>query len=240
MSVEHRFGSTLLLPDPDHPVPPLLGRKQHSRSHSARRAALQSIVCAATRRIVKRDGMAALTLRRLASETGVSSQTLYNNFGPRDRIILSALAEYDGAMVEATRRAVPGIEGILLLEEGYGSCILRECTYTQEAIRFIFATERDTLANVLRYGQRPFSYWLADLRTTGDLRSDVDIEAMGRHMVWIHVTAMYEWAALGASPDQASEQLLFRTRLTLLGAASDAGRQAIMAYGDRPRDLTWQ
>jgi AcrR family transcriptional regulator len=238
VGTQHHSGSALMLPDPGQPVPPMIGVPQPDRSHGARRAALRSIVCAAARRIVKQDGVAALTLRRISLDTGVSSQTLYNNFGPRDHIILGALTEYDGAMIEATRRVVPGIEGILVLEEGYMSCILRECAYTQEAIRFIFAPDRDILGSILRHGPKPFLQWLVDLRATGHLRRDIDIDALGRHMAWIHVSALYEWAALGARPDQVRDQLMFRSRVTLIGAASEAGRQAIADCGDRP--LAWQ
>lgn len=231
-------GSALVLPDPVTPF--LDGRGCDDASHLSRQARLRAMVGAATRRIVKQEGMEAFTLRRLSSDTGVSSQTLYNNFGPRDRLVFGALVEYDTVMVDAARGALPGLDGILLLEEGYGACILRQCDYTQAAIRFLFTPDSEALRTTLRHGQRALRAWMEDLRAEGSLRADVDVDALGRMMVWGTMTSLYEWAALGASAEHAGEQLLFRARTTLLGAATKHGAQVIDAYDARPRTLFWR
>lgn len=68
-----------------------------SRGRWAMKATMEwrrAVVRAAAREIIADNGLEGLHMRELAGRSGMSVQTLYNNFGSRDAILLSAIEEH--------------------------------------------------------------------------------------------------------------------------------------------------
>src|SRR5262245_4196764 len=62
-----------------------------------RRAQIAAAAC----RVIARDGAAAVTTRKIAGEAGVNLATLHSLFGSKDTLLLAALDQVTGRMIEA-------------------------------------------------------------------------------------------------------------------------------------------
>ena len=65
------------------------------------RAERQTQIVVATCRAIARGGVAAITTRKIASEAGVNLATLHSLFGSKDGLLLAALDEVTGLLIEA-------------------------------------------------------------------------------------------------------------------------------------------
>ena len=207
--------------------------EQPGSSRLAMHARLCAIASATTRTIVKTEGLDAFTMRRLSEELGVTPQTLYNNLGPRDLILATALTDYDSFITNSVRGAMPGIGGILKLENIYGSCLSDEGNFAKEAMRFIFSPKHKMLELIMKRGANVLRSWLEALHLNCALNDRTDLAALAHHLCWIHSATLYEWALLGGNVNDVRARLNFGVRVALMGSASDEGRRELECFLER-------
>ena len=169
-------------------------------------------------------------MRRLSKELGVTPQTLYNNLGPRDLILATAFTDYDYFLTSSVRGAMPGIAGILELENIYGSCISGNCDFVKEAMRFIFSPKHKMLELIMKRGASVLQNWLEVLRLDRALDDRIDLATLARHLCWLHSVTLYEWAILDGSVDDVRARLNFGARIALMGSATEDGRREIECF----------
>ena len=207
--------------------------EQPESSRFAMHAQLRAIASATTRTIVKTEGLDAFTMRRLSKELGVTPQTLYNNLGPRDLILATAFTDYDCFLTNSVRGLTPGIEGILKLEDIYGSCLSEHCNFAKQAMRFIFSPKHKMLELIIKRGSNVLQVWLEVMRLNRALDDRVDLAMLAHHLCWIHSVTLYEWALLDGSVNDVRARLKFGVRAALMGSASEEGRREIECYLER-------
>src|SRR5690606_34580771 len=99
------------LPDPFRPLSvtrspgATCGRDETGTERLLRRRAS---ILAATRRLLSQHGHAHVTLRQISDECEVTVQTLYNSFGPRLELLMSALNEHTIAVETSAYSAAAG------------------------------------------------------------------------------------------------------------------------------------
>ncbi|WP_019643985.1 TetR/AcrR family transcriptional regulator [Novispirillum itersonii] len=92
---------------PPGPVPPRDGRRRARTPQEQERVRRQFLDCA--RRVHARDGVAGLTMRRLAAEAGYSPGTLYLYFSGRQDLLRELWSEDLSALLETMRTAVSAV-----------------------------------------------------------------------------------------------------------------------------------
>jgi AcrR family transcriptional regulator len=68
---------------------------------TVQRADRRSQIVIATCRAIARDGVAAMTTRKIASEAGVNLATLHSLFGSKDALLVAVFDEVTGILIEA-------------------------------------------------------------------------------------------------------------------------------------------
>ena len=223
------FGSM----DPSRLIAAASDLEQPESSRVAMHAQLRAIASATARMIVKTESLDAFTMRRLSNELGVTPQTLYNNLGPRDLILATALTDYDCFITNSVRRTTPGIEGILKLENTYSSCLSDNCNYAKQAMRFIFSPKHKMRELIMKRSSNALQVWLEVIRLNRALDDRVDLAMLAHHLCWIHSVTLYEWALLDGSVNDVRARLKFGVRAALMGSASEEGRRKIDCYLER-------
>src|SRR6266542_3429009 len=88
----------------------------HQHRGPGQRAGLRpGAVIAAARSLVEREGLAALTMRRLAGDLGVAPNTLYSHFAGGTALLHAALDDVSGALERPAPPAVNWAEGLVAL-----------------------------------------------------------------------------------------------------------------------------
>ncbi|QDQ09312.1 TetR/AcrR family transcriptional regulator [Streptomyces spectabilis] len=177
----------------------------------------------ATRELVRDGPESVISTERIAERAQVAPATVYNLIGPRDKI-WEALA--DGFMDELERRL-----------EALGSGGPREVvTSTVE----LFVGDpvvsrrmvREWEASGLVFARSPLVQLrqaLADARTRGVLRDDVDTDALALAVGTSCVGALHQWVAALIDDDRFLARALFALDVVLAAAATDAHRDALLA-----------
>src|SRR5438270_3214608 len=69
-------------------------------------------IVAATYRAIAREGVAAITTRKLAAEAGVNLATLHSLFGSKDALLVAVLDQVSELMIEALALPAPAHQGL--------------------------------------------------------------------------------------------------------------------------------
>ena len=122
-------------------------------------------------------------MRVLAERAGVSPMTLYNRFGNKDDLILTALQEMlDGLRGEATASGKQGIEFVLYSAELTANQILETPEYAKSMALMLFNGQAESpilnallLDNLARSKDN-----LAQMRTLEEINDSIDMELLAR------------------------------------------------------------
>jgi AcrR family transcriptional regulator len=198
---------------------------------SARQLARQERILAAARALIAEKGYDGLTMRDLASASGVSDKTLYNLFTSKDRLVLSAVAELLDAIVQrvdACEKA-PGLETLLL----YSDCMMQQIVdtpaYAQAMATSLFqADARSPLVGVLLNSNERFLR--RELRCASQ-RQELGAQAHPRELARLLGAHMWGvlllWNKGLLSMQELSEASMQSLCFTLKGVANDKGMAII-------------
>ncbi|MCK9505633.1 MAG: TetR/AcrR family transcriptional regulator [Porticoccaceae bacterium] len=140
----------------------------------------RTVIRARARKLVAEYGIEGVRIRDLASICGIAQQTLYNNFGGRDQILLASIEELiDFQFEQANREArEEGINPILALCD----LTVRLWINDERYVRAIFAVTvmgEGPIAELVRNKGRQFYLdTLHDMSRARQLESWVDIDIM--------------------------------------------------------------
>ncbi|WP_030671245.1 TetR/AcrR family transcriptional regulator [Streptomyces sp. NRRL B-1347] len=181
----------------------------------------------ATRELLRDGPESVISTERIAERAEVAPATVYNLIGPRDKI-WEALA--DGFMdelerrLETCRRETPGggpravVRTTVELFVG-DPVVSRRMVREWEASGLVFA--RSPLVQLRRA--------LADARTRGVLRADVDTDALASAVGTSCVGALHQWVAALIDDDRFLARALFALDVVLAAAAADPHRDELLS-----------
>ncbi|MFD9306668.1 TetR/AcrR family transcriptional regulator [Streptomyces sp. NPDC060048] len=188
--------------------------------HKARRRAR---ILDATRELLREGPESAISTERIAERAEVSPATVYNLIGPREKI-WEALA--DGFMDELEGRlATLGDGGP---REVVRSTVLLFVGDPVVSRRMVRGWEESGLVldrgPLVRLRQA-----MADARTRGLLRADVETDALAAVVSASCVGALHQWVAELIDDDRFLSRALFALDVALAAAAADAYRDQLLA-----------
>ncbi|MFI1100715.1 TetR/AcrR family transcriptional regulator [Streptomyces melanogenes] len=188
--------------------------------HKARR---RNRILDATRELLRDSPESVISTERIAERAEVSPATVYNLIGPRDKI-WEALAA--GFMDELERRlAARGagdprevVRATVLLFVG-DPVVSRRMVREWEASGLVL--DRTPLGQLRRA--------MAEARTQGLLRADIDTDALAALVATSCLGALHQWVAALIDDDRFLARALFALDVVLAAAAADPHRDHLLA-----------
>ncbi len=164
---------------------------------SPRQRERQAAILEAARRMLEKKGYSGVTMRALAREASVAQATLYNIYGSKDDLILSAVEDLllgVEADVHSTG-STPGIESILTRARINGLQIQKTPKYADAMARALAGVKAgDPLVGLLYTRALPFlEEHLQVALEQGDLLPRVDVRLTAQHMVGQHWGVTWLW-----------------------------------------------
>ena len=178
-------------------------------------------------------GYEAMTIRAIAKRAGVAQGTLYNIYGGKDALVLAAvddlLSQLAGTVAgEAVSR---GLDAIFAFGKIVGTQIEATPGYADAMTRILLHVgPDDPLVDVLFARSYPFyKSQLEVARTNGDVRPEVDVDLVARHLVGQSWGVVLLWM-MGMIPLEDNGRERQRSEImTLMGIATDSARKRLEA-----------
>lgn len=200
---------------------------------SPRQLERQSNIMKTVRAMLEEAGYDGMTIRGLAKRAGVAQGTLYNLYGGKDSLVLAAvhdlLSQLTGTVVEEAPGG--GIEAIFARSRLIGAQIESTPRYADAMTRILFHVgPNDPLVEVLFAGSFPFlKSQLEAARKNGEVRADVDIDLVARHLVGQQWGVVLLWM-MGMIPVEDNARERQRSEImTLIAIATDKTRKKLEA-----------
>ncbi|QEU96863.1 TetR/AcrR family transcriptional regulator [Streptomyces kanamyceticus] len=188
-----------------------------------RKAQRRERILEATRQLLRDRPESVISTERIAERAEVSPATVYNLVGPREKI-WEALAA--GFMDEFEQRlAVRGDGGPRDVVRSTVGLFVDDPVVSRRMVR-----EWEDSGLVL--GRSPLIQLrraMAETRTQGVLRADVDTDALAATVATSCVGALHQWVAGLIDDDRFLTRALFALDVALAAAAADAHRDQLMA-----------
>ncbi|MFD9902766.1 TetR/AcrR family transcriptional regulator [Streptomyces sp. NPDC059063] len=177
----------------------------------------------AARELLRDSPESALSTERIAARAEVAPATVYNLIGPRDKI-WEALAV--GFMDELERRlAVLGADDPREVVRSTVLLFVDDPVVSRRMVREWeesgLVLDRSPLTQLRRA--------LADARTRGLLRADIDTDALASVVGTSCVGALHQWVAALIDDDRFLARALFALDVALAAAAADPYRDQLLA-----------
>ena len=200
---------------------------------SPRQLRRQSKILATVRAMLEEVGYEAMTIRAIAKRAGVAQGTLYNIYGGKDALVLAAvddlLSQLAGTVAgEAVSR---GLDAIFAFGKIVGTQIEATPGYADAMTRILLHVgPDDPLVDVLFARSYPFyKSQLEAARTNGDVRPEVDVDLVARHLVGQSWGVVLLWM-MGMIPLEDNGRERQRSEImTLMGIATDSARKRLEA-----------
>jgi AcrR family transcriptional regulator len=207
------------------------GWAKKSNSMAAQVEWKRAIVRATARTMISENGVDNVHIRQLADRCGVAPQTLYNNFGGRDRIILSAIDELLTLQLAMARRQASLWRRNPILSVGDLTAALIEAeAYTRAVTHSLVDSSEDTPLRRL-ISERSIAFdveGLEGMRRDGALHSWIEIAAVIDMLESVRFAALKRWARGGQSDvGGLRRQMISSVGACLIGIARGAAREAI-------------
>lgn len=200
---------------------------------SPRQLERQSNIMTTVRAMLEEVGYDGMTIRGLAKRAGVAQGTLYNLYGGKDSLVLAAvddlLSQLTGTAVEEAPGG--GIDAIFARSRLIGAQIESTPRYADAMTRILFHVgPNDPLVEVLFAGSFPFlKSQLEAARKNGEVRSDVDVDLVARHLVGQQWGVVLLWM-MGMIPVEDNGRERQRSEImTLIAIATEKTRKKLQA-----------
>ncbi len=152
----------------------------------------------AAAKIIRREGMAALTMRHLAEVAEVSLKTPYNLFGSKTGVLIALLEEASIGLAQtlATQKNRLVVEGLLAGVDRMRDFFARDEAFYRDVYWGIMAGETSDVRTAavdrtIELGQAT----VARAVEGGELDTDVDAPALGRHIAIQLLSILGMWGS---------------------------------------------
>ncbi len=209
-----------------------MSKSAKKKYESPRQLERQANILAATREMLADVGYHATTMRGLAERAGVVPGTLYNLYGSKDELVLTAVEDL---LIEIGTRAMaesePGLSRILKMTEITAATMEQNPEYAEAMARALFRSEKDDPLTEVLYA-RSLPATLDSLKTAqahGDMRDDVDLEVLARHMVAQGWGIVMAWIMGLIDLSDLSREYVRSFAMTLMTGATEPARARLEA-----------
>lgn len=194
---------------------------------SLKRLRRASIFAAVRRRLD--HGEKAVTLRALASDCGLSHQTIANLGGAGPRLIEASIVDYVAAITHHARH-VSAPNAVLAWVDVCRTSWTLYPAYTIESTKIYYGKNPALMASLQRNGIRMMCLALKELRAEGKLREDFDLESAGSCVATIIPSLTYAWLNGAFGDAELRARVNMGVGGLLLAGASDAHGQDIRSW----------
>lgn len=187
-----------------------------------------------TRRILANEGMSALTMRRLADESGLAVKTLYNLYGGRENILQAVVTRAMDMLDDA------------LAQQGPWDDPLERCTASiTMSVRYVVregafralvlaryqnpGEDRPPHDTVAARGTRIHAEAIRAAIAQGLLRDTLDPDQLGRQIYACYQNAQARWAFGSTDADEFLARALYGLYIALLAVATETTRPLLEA-----------
>lgn len=198
-------------------------------------AARRQRILDAARRILLRDGLAGLSMRKLADEADLAVKTLYNLWGGRGSILAALVEDAMDRMDGALEREAP-LDDPLERCRAVVTVSIREIVEDEAVFRpMVIASQENRAGDDARQRDsttRATRMQAVAIRAAieqGLLRDLLDPEQLGRQIHHGYEMALLRWASGDLDEEGFRARALYGLYVALLGVASDAVRPSIEA-----------
>ena len=155
---------------------------------SPRQRARRAAILKTTREILAKNGYDRTTIRDIATQAGVAKGTLYNIYGGKDGLIVSAIVD---VREDIGKRAIEefgasrGIGCILTTDHAMIDQIVENPTYAEAVARAMFGAQAAALLvpNLIDVPIGAQARYLEVAKESGEIDPNTDIESLARQLV---------------------------------------------------------
>ena len=201
-----------------------------SGGHIVKHGTLKAKTFAVARLLIAEEGYESLTMNRLSTETGISRQTIYNNVGGREEIIINAINEYNNELVTRTLALEDGPESILFLAHKYFECSISNKRYISEATKLLFDPSYPKSNKLHQCGSKLLYPYFRTMVGEGWIEPATNCWMLAQHISWINSLTIHSWMMTNGDTRDLRRQILFGNRIAMLGAATREGRERVERY----------
>jgi len=198
---------------------------------SPRQLERQSAILASARRMLEKKGYAGVTMRALAREAGVAQATLYNIYGSKDDLILSAVEDLlvglEAKIISS--QAADGVDTILARGVVSAEQIQATPKYADAMARSLAGVQAgDPLVSVLYTRGLPFlQEHLRIAQEQGEILESVDIDGLAKHLIGQQWGVTWLWI-MGVLPlENIVTERVRSDVMTLLAVSQGTARQRL-------------
>jgi len=141
-------------------------------------------ILSTVREALSRGGYEHLSMREVASASGVSPTTLYNLYQNKDGLILAALQDLLAQIAASVPADLRGIDRLLALSSASSGQIMQTPRYAEAMARMLFnSAPTDPIAEALLHSTiDDHRILLEQMQHLGELRDDVDLLVFARNL----------------------------------------------------------
>lgn len=171
----------------------ILSCTSHLQAARSRQLERRAALLAGSRRLMIEDGLSGFSLRRLSEISGTTPQTIYNNFGSRDEVILAAMMDYGSALISRCD-LVDTDEFPIPMFKLWLDCAVEYPDYLKATVQMIYAR-----GEVFTRLHDQAATWLASRLPSISIQSASlaapDRFNLARQLSSLCTVACYEWSA---------------------------------------------
>ena len=201
-------------------------------AHLVKHSTLKARTFALARLLIAQEGYESLTMNRLSVETGFSRQTIYNNVGGREEIIINAINEYNDEFVTRVLALSAGPESILFLAQRYFECSISNRRYISEATKLLFDPSYPKSKKLHQCGSKLLYPYLRTMIGEGWIEPTTNCWMLAQHISWINSLTIHSWMMSNSDNRELRRQILFGNKIAMLGVTTREGRDRISRYRD--------
>lgn len=182
----------------------------------------------AARAVIERDGYAGLSMRSLASKSGVTVPTIYNLIGNKEAVLFAAVEEQTQGFLASLERAPRDLAAVI---DATVRHLTRRPRYYRALLLTLAASDvaHDARQLVSRAVERQIAACLRTLRERGALESWIDERALTQRLQAGLDAAALEWARGALTTPGFRAAANYAAALSMLGAARGEARSAFEA-----------
>jgi len=152
---------------------------------------------AAAETIIREEGMDKLTMRRLATQAGVSSRTPYNLFGSKTEVLIALM---DGAEFDPLQNAPSGagrtvLQALLGTLEQFEAFIAQDEDFYRVVFKEIIASDEvdlrhETVERIVRLGE----LFIGQAKISDEIAGGTDVKRLGADLAYQLFSMMALWS----------------------------------------------
>ena len=208
-----------------------VARSKRGPYSSPRQEERQRRILEATRREIAALGYDAITMQGLAAASEVSTKTLYNLYGSKDELLLTAVEDLLQQIQQHPdlTGAAPGLSSLLAFFDVTNNQIVATPHYAEVMAKTLFQAERDhRLTRILLGDTRNFATQaLAISIERGEVHPDIDSIAIGKILMANEWGAILMWSKGLLPLQQFSRRALESRLMTLLPVCRGRMKQSL-------------